>query len=181
MTDNREKKAVASKGLIQVYTGDGKGKTTAALGLALRAAGQGMKVIIIQFIKGDHACGEHVFAVQYRPFEIVQLNTGDSFSQTLEVLRSTTEQSFAFAEKTIVSGGYDIVILDEILVAVSKGLLSVGQVLNLLSKKPEKMELVLTGRGAPEEIIQQADLVTEMVAVKHPFTKGITARRGIEY
>lgn len=169
------------RGLIQVYTGNGKGKTTAALGLALRAVGQGMKVIIIQFIKGDRTCGEHIFAAQYRPFEMVQLNPGDSFVQTLEELRSTTEQSFAFAEKTIVSGGYDVVILDEILVAVSRGLVSVERVLDLMSRKPEKMELILTGRGAPREVIQKADLVTEMLAIKHPFDKGITGRRGIEY
>lgn len=169
------------RGLIQVYTGDGKGKTTAALGLALRAVGQGMKVIIIQFIKGDRTCGEHILAAQYRPFEMVQLNPGDSFVQTLEELRSTTEQSFAFVEKTIVSGGYDVVILDEILVAVNKGLVSIEQVLNLLNSKPEKMELILTGRGAPREVIQKADLVTEMLAIKHPFDEGIKGRRGIEY
>jgi len=170
-----------NRGLIQIYTGDGKGKTTAALGLALRAAGQGMKVIIIQFIKGDRTCGEHLFAAQYHPFDIVQLNTGDSFVQSLEELRSTIEQSFAFAEKTILGGGYDVVILDEIFVAVNKGLVSTEQVLGLMSKKPEPMELILTGRGAPKEIIEQADLVTEMVAVKHPFTKGIEARKGMEY
>jgi cob(I)alamin adenosyltransferase len=169
------------RGLIQVYTGDGKGKTTAALGLALRAVGQGMKVIIIQFIKGDRACGEHIFAAQYRPFEIVQLNPGDSFVQTSAELRSTTEQSLAFAEKTIASGGYDVVILDEILVAVSRGLVSTERVLDLMGKKPEKMELILTGRGAPGEIIEKADLVTEMVAIKHPFDNGIMGRRGIEY
>jgi len=170
-----------TRGLIQVYTGDGRGKTTAALGLALRAAGQGMKVIIIQFIKGDRTCGEHLFAAQYHPFDIIQLNTGDSFAQTLKELRSTTKQSFALAEKTILGGGYDVVILDEIFVAVNKGLVSTDQILSLMSRKPESVELILTGRGAPKEIMEQADLVTEMVAIKHPFTKGITARRGMEY
>ena len=172
---------MTTRGLIQVYTGEGKGKTTAALGQALRAVGQGMKVIIIQFIKGDFTCGEHLFAARYHPFDIVQLSTKSSFDQSLEELRSTAEQSFAFAEKTVLDGGYDMVILDEILLAVNKGLISTAQVLSLMSKKPEPMELVLTGHGAPEEIIQKADLVTEMVAVKHPFAKGVTARRGIEY
>ena len=170
-----------TRGLIQAYTGDGKGKTTAALGLAIRAAGRGMKVIIIQFIKGDRTCGEHLFTAQYHPFEIVLLNTGDSFTQSLEELRSTTEQTLALAEKIVLGGGYDVVILDEIFVAIDKGLVSIEQTLNLMRKKPEPMELVLTGRGAPKEIIAQADLVTEMVAVKHPFTKGTTARKGMEY
>ena len=171
----------ASKGLIQVYTGDGKGKTTATLGLALRAVGQGMKVIVIQFVKGDRTCGEHLFAVKYHPFDIVQLNTADSFTQTLDELRPVTEQTLAFAEGAIVGGSYDMVILDEIFTAVSKELITTKQVMNLMSKKPEGVELILTGRGASEEITRQADLVTEMTAVKHPFTRGITARRGIEY
>jgi cob(I)alamin adenosyltransferase len=170
-----------SKGLIQIYTGDGKGKTTAALGLALRAVGQGMKVIIIQFVKGNRACGEHLFADKYRPFDIVQLNTGDSFAQTLEELRPVTQQTLAFAEEMMLSNSYGMVILDELFVAVNKGLITTEQVKDLMSKKPEGVELILTGRGAPEAIIQQADLVTEMRAVKHPFTRGITARRGIEY
>lgn len=170
-----------ARGLTQIYTGDGKGKTTAALGQTIRAVGQGLKVIIIQFIKGGSLCGEHLFAVKYRHFEIVQLNTRNSFNMSLEELRLTTGQTLALAEKTIVSGKYDMVVLDEIMVALNKGLINVGQVLDLIAKKPEKTELILTGRGAPKEIIEKADLVTEMVEVKSPFTKGVTARRGIEY
>jgi len=168
-----------SKGLIQVYTGNGRGKTTAALGLALRAVGQGMKVIVIQFVKG-RTCGEHLFAAKYHPFDIVQMNIGDSFTQTLDELRPVTEQTLALSEEAMLGGSYDMVILDEIFVAVSKGLITTEQVKDLMNKKPEGVELILTGRGASEEIIQQADLVTEMTAVKHPLTKGITVRRGIE-
>jgi cob(I)alamin adenosyltransferase len=105
----------------------------------------------------------------------------DSFNETLEELRPTIEQTLSLAEKAILSGDYDMVILDEILVAVNKGMVSTAQILELMSKKHDKMELILTGRGASQEILEQADLVTEMVAVKHPFTRGITARRGIEY
>ncbi len=179
--DNSAKKPDKTKGLIQVYTGDGKGKTTAALGQALRAVGQKMKVIIIQFIKGDRNCGEHYFAEKYHLFDIVQLNRGDSFTQTLAELRLITEQTLSFAEEILTKDEYDMVILDEIFVALSKKLITTSQVIALITKKPEKVELILTGRGAPLEVIQRADLVTEMVAVKHPFKKGITARRGVEY
>ena len=178
---NCRKKTSQTKGIIQIYTGEGKGKTTAALGLALRAAGQKMKVIIIQFVKGDATCGEHLIAAKYHLFEIVQLNTGNSFVQTPEELRPITEQTLAFTQKILIDGNYDLVILDEIFVAVNKGLITISQVIDLMKKKPEKVELILTGRGAPKEVIQRADLVTEMVAVKHPFTKGVTARKGIEY
>ena len=179
--DDREKKEATLEGLIQVYTGDGKGKTTAALGLALLATGQGMRVIIIQFVKGDHTCGEHLFVAKYHPFDIVQPNTENSFAQTLEGLRPVTKRTLAFAEETILGGNYDMVILDEIFVAMSKGLITSTQVLDLMSQKPKEMELILTGRGVTQEIIRQADLVTEMTAIKHPFIKGIAARRGIEY
>ena len=170
-----------TQGITQIYTGDGKGKTTAALGQTIRAVGHGMKVIIIQFIKGDSLCGEHLFAAKYHHFEIVQLNTRNSFNMSLEELQVTTGQTLAFAEKTIVSGIYDMVVLDEIMVALNKGLINADQVLDLIAKRPEEMVLILTGRGAPEEIIGKADIVTEMVEVKYPFTKYGTARRGIEY
>ena len=169
------------RGLTLVYTGDGKGKTTAALGQTVRAAGHGMKVVIIQFIKGDSLCGEHLFAAKYHQFEIIQLNTRSSFNMSLEELRLTTSQTFDLAEETIASGIYDMVVLDEIMIALNKGLISEAQVLDLIAKKPEKMELILTGRGAPKKIIEKADIVTEMKEVKYPFTKDYIAQRGIEY
>jgi cob(I)alamin adenosyltransferase len=168
------------KGLVHVYTGDGKGKTTAALGLAMRAVGQGMKVAFIQFLKGQ-PCGEHSFAKQYKPFEIVQISVGDSFKKEKEQLSQEAQQTLAYAEQEILGGKYDLVILDEIFAAISQGLITVKQVLDLLNSKPSSVELVLTGRKAPPEIVQRADLVTEMLMIKHPFNEGTSARRGIEY
>ncbi len=169
-----------SKGHIQVYTGDGKGKTTAALGQAMRAAGQGMKVAFIQFIKGIPA-GEHLFVSKYQPFDIVQVSVGDSFKKSQEQLSQEAQQTLAYAEKEMLSRKYDLVILDEIFVVTSKNLISTKQLLDLIEKKPESVELVLTGRNAPKEIIQRADLVTEMLMIKHPYNEGNNGRQGIEY
>jgi cob(I)alamin adenosyltransferase len=169
-----------SKGLVHVYTGDGKGKTTAALGLAMRAVGQGMKVAFIQFLKGLPS-GELLFTQQHKPFEIVQISVGDSFKKSKEQLSQEAQQTLAYAEQEIVSGKYDLVILDEIFIAINQGLITVKQLLDLLDAKPGSVELVLTGRKAPPQIIQRADLVTEMLMIKHPFTEGTSARRGIEY
>lgn len=169
-----------SKGLIQVYTGDGKGKTTAALGLAIRAAGHGMRVGFIQFLKSE-PCGEHLFMARYHPFDIVQMGTGDSFTKSWEELNEEAQRTLAYAEEQMLSGRYDLLILDEIFVTIHKSLITTKQVLDLLEKKPGSVELILTGRYAPPEIVQRADLVTEMHMIKHPFNQGVAARRGIEY
>jgi cob(I)alamin adenosyltransferase len=168
------------KGLTQVYTGDGKGKTSAALGLAVRAAGQGMKVIVIQFLKGEEG-GEHFFAKKQRPFEIMQFGQGDIFKKSEVELTHEAAEAYKFADKTLVEGRYDIVILDEIFIAHWRGLISLKQILDLMQKKPANVELVMTGRKAPQEVIRQADLVTEMLMIKHPFVEGVDQRKGIEY
>lgn len=169
-----------NKGLIQVYTGDGKGKTTAALGLAIRAAGHGMRVGFIQFLKSE-PCGEHLFVSRYHPFDIAQTGKGDNFTKSREELNEEAQRTLAYAEEQMLSGRYDLLVLDEILVAIHKGLISTEQVLDLLEKKSGSVELILTGRYALPEIVQRADLVTEMRMIKHPFNQGIRARLGIEY
>jgi cob(I)alamin adenosyltransferase len=169
-----------NNGLIQVYTGDGKGKTTAALGLAIRAAGHGMRVGFIQFLKSE-PCGEHLFMSQYHAFDMVQISTGDSFTKSRGQMSEEVQRTLAYAEEQMLSGRYDLLILDEIFVAIHKGLITTKQVLDLLEKKPGSLELILTGRYAPSEIVQRTDLVTEMRMIKHPFNQGIAARCGIEY
>jgi len=168
------------KGLIQVYTGDGKGKTTAALGLAMRAAGQGMRVGFIQFLKGETS-GEHLFLSRYHAFDIIQIGTGSGFTKSWEQLSGEAQRTLDYVEDQIMNGGYDMVIMDEIFVAIQKGLITTKQVLELLDKRPSSVELVLTGRYAPPEVVERADLVTEMHMIKHPFNQGVAARRGIEY
>lgn len=169
------------RGLTQVYTGDGKGKTTAALGLALRASGAGLRVAFVQFVKGDADCGEHRFVAEHVPFDIFQPNTGNCLIQSDAELKPIADETYALARDLLTAGKYHMVILDEILIAVGRGLLSTAAVLELIRLRPPRVELVLTGRGAPPEITAAADLVTEMKAVKHPFDQGIMARRGIEF
>lgn len=171
----------SNNGLIHMYTGDGKGKTTAALGLALRAVGQGLKVIIIQFLKGDPDCGEHLFVSRYQPFEIVQFTKGNCFVLPEDQLRTDVARTMAYTETALTSGEYQMVILDEIFIAINRGLLETSQVIGLMKKKPDLVELVLTGRNAPSEIMELADYVTEMRMQKHPYTRGIKARKGIEH
>jgi cob(I)alamin adenosyltransferase len=168
------------KGLVQIYTGDGKGKTTASLGLALRAAGQGLKVIMVQFLKGDPG-GEHYFADKYKAFEIKQFSKGNIFAKKDEQLMEEAREAFKFAEDTVKGGNYDMVILDELFIAHWRGFISLQQILDLIRDKPAHVELVMTGRKAPQEIVKQADLVSEILMIKHPFNEGIKQRKGIEY
>jgi cob(I)alamin adenosyltransferase len=171
------------KGLVQVYTGDGKGKTTAALGLALRAAGHGLRVHIVQFMKGWMESGEQQ-AVAYLPTVTLARFGRRGFVHPKHPRPEDFAQARLALEegrRAMHSGEVDILILDEAITALSFGLLSLDDILGLLDERPPHMELVLTGRDAPEELCRRADLVTEMCARKHPFEQGIEARRGIEY
>lgn len=171
------------KGYIQVYTGNGKGKTTAALGLAFRAMGHGMKTYIGQFMKGQRY-GELESAGMVPPYiTIEQYGRG----QFIHVKPSPDREDIDSARSgmtkatgVLLSGDYNIVVLDEILTANHFGLISTDDILSLMKDKPSATELVLTGRYAPREVIDAADLVTEMVEVKHYYQKGVPARAGIE-
>ncbi len=176
-------KAPRKKGLILVYTGPGKGKTTAALGLAFRALGAGMKVLMIQFMKGSWKYGELESAKQFpERFTILQMGEGFTW-ETKDRSRDValSEQTWRFSKEAILSGKYDVVILDEINYVLGYGFLKKREVIDFIKQKPAPLHLVLTGRNAPKELVAVADLVTEMKEVKHPFRKGIVAQRGIDF
>lgn len=172
------------KGLIQVYTGDGKGKTTAAFGMAFRALGQGMKVKVVQFLKTD-VTGELLAAKKFDNFSVTRVNTSPKFSWNMnpaEIEEMAAEIKSGYDEvcRVAMDASCDILILDEINHAIHKEFLTRDEIMHLLDMKPEGMELVLTGRNAPQWLIDRADLVTEMRCIKHPYTRGIGARVGIE-
>jgi cob(I)alamin adenosyltransferase len=173
------------QGLILVNTGNGKGKTTAALGLGLRAWGQGFKVLVVQFIKGNWKYGELQAAKALGPnFVIRQMGEGfvrKATDDDKEAHRLAAEEALQQARQEIASKQWDMIILDEINYAIKFGILSLEAVLELLEAKPEALHLVLTGRDARPEIIDKADLVTEMKEIKHPYKKGIKAQKGIEF
>lgn len=170
-------------GLVQVYTGNGKGKTTASLGLALRAVGRGMRVCMIQFIKGGGPYGGHMAAAKFSPLLTIHQTGRDTwlFRDNLdpEDVRIARE-SLDLGRQVLTGGAYDLVILDEINGAAWFGLISADDILALISRKPPQVELVLTGRNADSRVIDAADLVTEMVEVKHYYQQGVQARIGIE-
>lgn len=170
------------RGYIHVYTGNGKGKTTAAFGLALRAAGCGMRTFVLQFLKGQDCC-ELVSISHLKGLITVEqfgssrfIEPGKDNSQE----RILTRKGLQRVVNIVESEQYDILILDEINMAVAFGLIHLRDVLPVIEKKPDHLEIVLTGRHAPAEFIEIADVVTEMVEVKHYFTKGVSARIGIE-
>ena len=170
------------QGCVQVYTGNGKGKTTASLGLALRAVGRGLKVCVFQFIKGGGRYGEHLAAEKLAPLLTIIQTGRPGWVNTKDITedRRTAQEALVQAEELLTSGKFDLFVCDEINGAVGFGLIDVEQVLELISRKPEKTELVLTGRNADERVIEAADLVTEMREIKHYYKAGVPARTGIE-
>jgi len=171
------------KGLVIVNTGDGKGKTTAALGLAFRALGHRMRVVLIQFIKGQWTPGEVKAAQRLAPEMEIQA-LGDGFTWVTkdpEQDRATTQRIWELAAERILSAAYDLVVLDEANVAMKHGYLDPKQVIQVLERRDPLVHVVLTGRGAPPEIIEHADLVSEIRAIKHPFKQGVRAQKGIEF
>jgi cob(I)alamin adenosyltransferase len=173
------------KGYVQVYTGDGKGKTTAALGLALRATGHGMRTYIGQFMKGQHygeldALRDHplITVEQYGDVRCIRREevTPEHVAQARRGLERARQAMLGLSP----GGRYDVVVLDEVNVSIWFGLLTVEEVLAFLDERPAHVEVILTGRRAPQELVERADLVTEMRQVKHYYQQGVAARKGIE-
>jgi len=172
-----------TKGLVEIFTGSGKGKTSAALGMVLRALGHGLRVHIIFFMKGNYPYGERNMLPQLTNVSFQSFGH-EQFVDPQNVKSEEREQAgeaLQAARAAIASGKFDLVVLDEVNVAVAWKLIEVEDLLKLIEDKPQNVELILTGRYADQRLIERADLVTEMVEVKHPYQKGIKARKGIEY
>jgi len=170
------------KGFIHVYTGNGKGKTTAAIGLGVRAAGDGLMVLMIQFMKGRRY--SELDALQHlKNFTVVQFGRDQFVSKEHpeQIDIDLAQKGFAYAKDMIHNHSYDMVILDEINVAVDYQLIAIDDVLSLMKEKPESVELVLTGRHASPEVIKLADVVSEILEIKHPYQKGVLSRKGIDW
>ena len=181
-----EKENVSNDGIVIVYTGNGKGKTTASLGVALRAVGHGLKVCMVQFIKGEWHYGELNSLKKLEPdFELIVAGKGfigiidddHAFEEHVRAAKTALD----IVEQKMSLDIFDIIILDEINYAVHLGLLNIGDVMKIVKNRPKHLSLILTGNYACEEIIMLADLVTEMKEIKHPYKKGIKAKRGIDF
>lgn len=175
-----------AQGLVLVNTGDGKGKTTAALGTVLRAVGYGHRCLIVQFIKGSWMYGELKSIRRLEP-EVEFHRMGKGFVGIIddnlprEQHEQAAREALEFAKQKLASGDYQLVLLDEIFVAVTLGLISEHGVLDLMDARPPATTLILTGRGAPQSVIERADTVTEMREVKHAFQRGLLAQKGVDY
>lgn len=174
------------KGLVHVYTGDGKGKTTAAIGLGLRAYGRGLKVLVFQFLKGTET-GE-IKALKELKGNLLIYNeakidkfTWEMNSNEVESLKTNFNCILNYISDVVLSSKCDLLILDEIMAVISLGLIDIEDIVDFIKNKPYKLEIVLTGRNVPGKIIEIADYVSEINFIKHPYTKGVTARIGIEY
>lgn len=174
------------KGLVQVYTGEGKGKTTAAIGQGIRAYGNGLKVYMLQFLKGGKTGELNTIAELGDNFKIFRFEKPKDFTWNLtdeekEELRLEIREGYNFILDVIKENKCDLLIIDEIMAVLSNNFLSVEEVIHIIDNKPETMELILTGRNVPKEIIEKSNLVTEMKCIKHYFSEGVPAREGIEY
>ena len=172
------------KGFLQVYTGNGKGKTTAAFGQAFRAYGRGFKVGVVQFMK-SWITGEVLLAQKLENFELIRIDTSTKFTwemtpEELENLKQTVRKGFFELAKLIDENKFDLLVIDEFNHLIVQNFITKDEVLQFIDAKPETMELLLTGRNAPDWLIERADLVTEMKPIKHYFDKGVDARGGIE-
>lgn len=172
------------KGLVHIYTGDGKGKTTAAVGLGIRAVGSGMKVLMVQFMKGRQSAEEVAIERLQPDFELYKQKKADKFSWEMtseekEEMQESSMNLFNYALDQAISK--DMIILDEIMAAITTGFIDVKNVSDFIKNKPLKLEVVMTGRNVPEELIELADYISEINAVRHPLSQGIQARAGIEF
>lgn len=169
--------------MIQIYTGNGKGKTTAAIGQAIRATGHNFKILMIQFMKGDSTYGEIIATQKISNFEIIQfglptfVKRGEPSPEDLRLAK----EGLAYAKQAINDNKFQMIILDEINVAIDYGLIKLSEVLELVKNCPKSLELILTGRYAPKELIELADLVSEIKEIKHPYMQGYVSREGIDY
>ncbi len=176
----------SDEGIVIVYTGNGKGKTTAALGIVLRAVGHGCRVGMIQFIKGEWFYGELTSSKRLEP-EFEMIVAGKGFvgiiddDHPIDVHRTAAQTAVSIATEKLSTGNYDIMVLDEINYALSLNLIVLDDVLRIIKFRPKKTTLILTGNYAPKQILEMADLVTEMREVKHPYRRGIRAKEGIDY
>jgi cob(I)alamin adenosyltransferase len=184
MSDTSATRAKASerRGLLVVYTGHGKGKTTAALGMVFRALGRDMRVTVVQFIKGKWKTGERVFAEKLPGLRFYVMGLGFTWeSDDLARDKAAARAAWETAREEILSGERDLVVLDELTYAFHYDFLSLDEVLDALRARPPHVHVVVTGRNAPERLVLAADLVSEMTLVKHPFTQGIKAQIGVDF